>query len=62
MASTVKVEPDGGAGVGPVRSRRHGMAWRMAAREHFGRGGVLGFVLILAMIVLVLLAMFWPVA
>jgi hypothetical protein len=34
----------------------------LRAREHLGRGSVLGFVLVLTMIVLVLLAIFLPVA
>jgi hypothetical protein len=38
------------------------MAMKSLAREHFGRGSVLGFVLILLLVVLGLLAIFWPVA
>jgi hypothetical protein len=38
------------------------MALKGLAREHLGRGSVLGFVLILTAVVLVLLAIFWPVA
>jgi hypothetical protein len=38
------------------------MVLKSLAREHFGRGSVLGFVLILLVIVLVLFAIFWPVA
>ena len=38
------------------------MAWRIRARELFGRGSLIGFLLILGVIVLVLLAIFWPVA
>ena len=38
------------------------MVLRGLAREHFGRGSLLGFVVILLLVVLVLLAIFWPVA
>jgi hypothetical protein len=38
------------------------MALRLLAREHFGRGSVLGFVVILTIVVLVLVAIFLPVA
>ena len=38
------------------------MVLKSLAREHFGRGSVLGFVSILIVIVLILLAVFWPVA
>jgi hypothetical protein len=38
------------------------MAWMGHVREHFGRGSVLGFVLILLAAVLVLFLIFWPVA
>ena len=38
------------------------MALGQLAREHLGRGSVLGFVLILTIVVLVLLAIFLPVA
>jgi hypothetical protein len=38
------------------------MALKSLAREHFGRGSMLGFVLVLLVIVLGLLAIFWPVA
>ena len=42
----------------PVESA---MALKPLARDHFGRGSVLGFVTILVIIVLALLAVFWPV-
>jgi hypothetical protein len=38
------------------------MAWRVHARELFGRGSLMSFLLILGIIVLVFLAIFWPVA
>ena len=38
------------------------MILKSLARELFGRGSVLGFLLILVVIVLGLLAVFWPVA
>jgi hypothetical protein len=38
------------------------MAWRVHARELFGRGSLMGFFLILGVIVLVLFVIFWPVA
>jgi hypothetical protein len=38
------------------------MILKSLAREHFGRGSVLGFVLVLAVIVLVLLGVFWTIA
>jgi hypothetical protein len=40
----------------------YAMALRGLAREYFGRGSPLGFVLILLLVVLALLAIFWPVA
>jgi hypothetical protein len=38
------------------------MALRGLAQEHFGRGSVLGFVVILLLVVMVLLGIFWQVA
>ena len=38
------------------------MALKGSAREFFGRGHVLGFVLILLIVVAILLAIYWPVA
>ena len=38
------------------------MALRFLVRDHFGRGSLPGFVLILLLVVLALLAIFWTVA